>query len=555
VPHELSSNILRIVLFCSAAHAEKRVALVIGNAAYRHAGELANPRNDADDFTAALKALGVDVITGLDLDKQGMEQQLRKFSALLSGADVGVFFYAGHGLQVNGSNYLVPVDAELSTADALEFEMVRLELVQHVMENAAKTNILFLDACRNNPLSRNLARTLGTRSMAIGRGFAPAESGVGTLISFSTQPGNVSLDGTGRNSPYSGALVKRIGKPGQDVLTILTDVRNEVLEATGEKQVPWENHALRARFYFNTKPVKSPEERLGEAERTWSWIKDTTNQVVLENFIRQFGDTSFGALARERLRELKVQRASVAPLKEARAQPDPAAPIPTNLFFRGQTSRQYLGRAQLLNVSVVNGDNEVVGSVNDLIMGVGEKFEGAVINVGTYAGSVNKMIGARLGALKIAAEHGKLTVTMPSATKEVLRALNAYSTSSLSQSPPQLRTNVIIPTNTFFKGLASSQYLARDNLLNAVVLNGDNQIIGKINDLIMNLDSHNVDSIDGIILDVGEFVDVSKKEIGVRVGALKVLFSEGKPKISMPTATKALLSVVPPFQRQGIAQQ
>jgi hypothetical protein len=136
--------------------------------------------------------------------------------------------------------------------------MVRLDAVQRLMENAAKTNILFLDACRNNPLSRNLARAMGTRSAAIGHGLAAAESRVGTLISYSTQPGNVALDGNGRNSPYAGPLAKTIATPGEDVLSILIGVRNEVLAATGDQQVPWENHALRAPFYFNpAKPLKA----------------------------------------------------------------------------------------------------------------------------------------------------------------------------------------------------------------------------------------------------------------------------------------------------------
>jgi uncharacterized caspase-like protein len=225
----------------SAAQAERRVALVIGNSAYRHAPALANPRNDAEDFATALQALGVEVIKGIDLDKPAMDLEIRKFSSALSGADVGIFFYAGHGLQVSGNNYLVPIDAELSTTAALEFEMVRLDLVQRIMEVEVKTNILFLDACRDNPLSRNLSRALGTRSASIGKGLATAESGVGTLISFSTQPGNVALDGKGRNSPYTGPLVRRIGKPGEDVLSVLTDVRNDVLASTGDKQVPWKN--------------------------------------------------------------------------------------------------------------------------------------------------------------------------------------------------------------------------------------------------------------------------------------------------------------------------
>jgi len=240
-------------VWATAALAEKRVALVIGNSKYTTAGALTNPTNDASDMAAALKPLGFEVIEGYDLDKAAFDKKIREFASVLSSAGAGVFFYAGHGLQVSGVNYLVPVDAQLLAADALDFEMVRLDTVQRVMERSTKTNILFLDACRNNPLARNLASALGTRSAEIGRGLAPAESGIGTLISFSTQPGNVALEGPGRNSPYTGPLVKHISTAAEDILTTLTTVRKEVLAATDNKQVPWENHALLSRFYF--KPV------------------------------------------------------------------------------------------------------------------------------------------------------------------------------------------------------------------------------------------------------------------------------------------------------------
>ena len=192
------------------ANAQGRVALVIGNSAYRHAAPLGNPRNDAADVAAELRKLNFRVIEGVDLDKAAFDRKVAEFAGALRGASVGLFFYAGHGLQVGGQNYLVPIDAQLRTASALDFEMVRLDLVQRTMEREAPTNILFLDACRDNPLAPNLARAMGTRSADIGRGLAPAESGVGTLISFSTQPGNVALDGTARNSPFAGALIKHL---------------------------------------------------------------------------------------------------------------------------------------------------------------------------------------------------------------------------------------------------------------------------------------------------------------------------------------------------------
>ena len=247
-----------IVLLClcigSAAHAGKRVALVIGNSAYQHAGELANTRNDAVDMAAALRTHGFEVLDGIDLDKAALERKIRDFAAALVGADVGVFFYAGHGLQISGTNYLVPIDAQLRSASALDFEMVRLDLVQRTMEREAPTNILFLDACRDNPLAPNLARAMGTRSADIGRGLAPAESGVGTLISFSTQPGNVALDGTARNSPFAGALIRHLRSSNDDLSAILIAVRNDVMRETQRRQVPWEHSSLTGRFYFIPSP-------------------------------------------------------------------------------------------------------------------------------------------------------------------------------------------------------------------------------------------------------------------------------------------------------------
>ena len=307
---------LALLVLLSAGHAafaEKRVALVIGNSTYQKAPELTNPKNDAEDMAAALKALGFTVILGLDLDKRAMDRKIIEFESALAGADAGVFHYSGHGLQVAGVNYLVPVDAELASAAALRIEAVRLDLVQETMEREAKTNILFLDACRNNPLARNLARALGTRSADIGRGFAATEAGVGTLISFSTQPGNVALDGSGRNSPYSGSLVRTIGAPGKDLSSILIAVRNEVLAATGEKQVPWEHSALRAPFYFkppapaSASPPSGAQPPLSEAAQTWGQIKDLTDIAVFEAFRKQYGKSNavYDTLAAERIEKLK----------------------------------------------------------------------------------------------------------------------------------------------------------------------------------------------------------------------------------------------------------
>ena len=319
---------IMMLLFASPAFADKRVALVIGNGAYVHAAELPNPPHDSADMSAALKSVGFVVIEGTSLDKPAMEKKIREFSEVLNGADIGVFFYSGHGLQVGGVNYLVPVDAILTSLDALEFEMVRLDLIQKIVERRSKTSILFLDACRNNPLARNLARALGTCGAEIGRGLAPAESGAGTLISYSTQPGNVALDGEGRNSPYTGPLVKRIVTKGQDLLTTLMLVRRDVLAATGNKQVPWDTNALTDRFYFNPGVVAAAaagvalEPPLSEAAQAWALIKDTSDPAALKAFLGQFPDTVYAVLAQQRLtKQGSAQVASAAHSASPKAAP------------------------------------------------------------------------------------------------------------------------------------------------------------------------------------------------------------------------------------------
>ena len=337
--------LMLFVLLPSTALAQKRVALVIGNSAYQHTPKLTNPKNDATDMVAALKKHGFQVLEGFDLDKAAFERKVRDFAIALSSAQVGVFFYAGHGLQVSGHNYLVPIDAQLSTASALDFEMVRLDLVHRTMEREAQTNILFLDACRDNPLARNLARAMGTRSTEVGRGLAQVESGVGTLISFSTQPGNVALDGVGRNSPFAGALINHMSSSNDDLGAILIGVRNDVMKETQRKQVPWEHSALTGRFYFSGGPAPSllppaPPARSSEAAEAWDRAKDTNSIAVLEAFMARFKDTFYAAMARDRIDELKRQQVAIAvprpatkpvvpPIQEPTVNIAPQTPQPT----------------------------------------------------------------------------------------------------------------------------------------------------------------------------------------------------------------------------------
>ena len=228
-----------------------RIALVIGNGNYRFAPELANPLNDARDISAALRELGFKVVEGYNLDGAAMRAKIAEFGSDMPGAATTVLFYAGHGIQVAGKNYLIPIDAKLERPSALGVEAMDVDTILADMETERRTNLVFLDACRDNPLSRSLARSFGeTRSATVGQGLAQLNAGIGTLITFATSPNTVALDGTGRNSPFTTALLRHIRTPDLEVRTMLTRVRADVVKATNDRQLPWDHSSLLGEFYF-----------------------------------------------------------------------------------------------------------------------------------------------------------------------------------------------------------------------------------------------------------------------------------------------------------------
>ena len=233
----------------AALAAEKRVALVIGNSAYPNA-RLTNPFNDATGMVKALQGLGFEVIAGFDLTKSDMERRISEFAARLDDADVGLLFYAGHGLQVAQKNYLVPVDARLSDEASVDFEAIPVAFVRKPMELKAKKTLILLDACRDNPLVRSLRRSLGTRSLIVGQGLVEEDKGLDTFISFSVQPGGQADDGSGTNSPYTGALLRHIATPGQSTSDLMINIRKDMLKETRKRQNPWSTDSLTEPFYF-----------------------------------------------------------------------------------------------------------------------------------------------------------------------------------------------------------------------------------------------------------------------------------------------------------------
>lgn len=298
------------------ADGERRVALVIGNSAYRAAPALPNPVRDADAMAASLERLGFDVTKGNDLDRAELVQIIREFAAKLPGSNVAMVFYAGHGLQVEGHNYLIPVDAELDEEMDLDFEATSLDLVLRQMEREQRVNLVFLDACRDNPLAQNLARSMGTaRSTAVGRGLALVDSSVGSFIAYSTQPGNVALDGDGNHSPFTAALLKHIETPGLGLSDMMAQVRNDVITATGGKQVPWDHSSLTGGFYFQPASLAVAAETPAVAQPAvttvapavdkevvfWESIKNSTNPADFQAYLAQFPNGTFAELARLRV--------------------------------------------------------------------------------------------------------------------------------------------------------------------------------------------------------------------------------------------------------------
>ncbi len=317
---------LVIVLAPRAVAADRRVALVIGNSNYKQVPTLDNPANDAADLAAKLGAIGFDVLRGTDLDYAGMRDIIRRFGDKLNGADVALMFYAGHGLQVAGKNYLVPVDAKISNQADVDFATIDLDLILRAMEADQRTNIVFLDACRDNPFAQKLAANMGTRSASVGRGLAQAQAGVGTLIAYSTQPGNVALDGQGRNSPFTSALLKTIDTPGLSLGDTMIAVRNDVLQATNGQQVPWDHSSLTGQFYFVPPAararVAAPRDAQAKLEIAfWNSIKDSKNPQLFDAYLKRYPNGAFADIAKIDRDQFKV--ATARPIDE----PAQSAPI------------------------------------------------------------------------------------------------------------------------------------------------------------------------------------------------------------------------------------
>ena len=280
-------------IFCvTGALAETRVALVIGNGGYRSITALANPPNDAKDVAAQLTALGFNVTFGVDLDQATMASKIAAFGKVAATADVSLFYYGGHGVQVAAHNYLIPVDAELHSEDDIYQHTIHLDEVIKLQEQGKGIHLVFLDACRNSPIK-------DAAGQGHSDGLARVGNAAGFLFAFATQPDNVAFDGAGRNSPFAQALLGHVATAGEDISSMMIEVRKDVIAATGGSQIPWENSSLTRQFYFAPAPESagSPETML------WQLAGGQHDTNLLNIYLERYPDGSHVADVRALLAE------------------------------------------------------------------------------------------------------------------------------------------------------------------------------------------------------------------------------------------------------------
>jgi uncharacterized caspase-like protein len=306
--------LIALVAGLAAGHAEPRIALVIGNGAYREVTPLDNPVRDADLMAGTLRSVGFVVTLITDSDQDAMKRGIADFGRALrdAGPDAtALFYYAGHAVQSQGINYLLPVDSVIR--DEADLDLVGVEanwVLRQLFSARNRTSIVILDACRNNPFEAAAGMTA--------QGLAEMKAPTGSFLAYATAPGNVALDGTGGNSPFTAALAEEIRAEGQAIEQVFKQVRVRVLEATGGAQTPWDSSSLTGEFLFTPAAAMSEDELA--MRQLWTSVRETGDPVQIMLFLRAYPDSRFDAEARALL-----GAAVAAELEPPAAAPAPAA--------------------------------------------------------------------------------------------------------------------------------------------------------------------------------------------------------------------------------------
>ncbi|MBV9561303.1 MAG: caspase family protein [Bradyrhizobium sp.] len=321
----IALSLFALAVGSTAARADRRIAFVVGNGAYKNVTPLPNPPEDAKAMAGVLRNVGFEVVEGSNLTRDAMTSKLLEFGKKSQGADIAVFYYAGHGIAVDGTNYLLPVDADIkSEMDVKLGSAINVDLTLDQTLSGAKVKLVFLDACRDNPFAAKIKANAGTRGVSVQQGLAEMKSGEGTLIAFATGPGQTALDGPeGTHSPFTRALIDNVAKPGLEIQQAMTEVRAEVNEQTNKGQLPWGHTNLIGTVYLNpaapttaagdaAPPAASapapasvkPETADVELE-FWRSVKGSNKQEELNAYLAAYPNGQFKSLALARLAELQ----------------------------------------------------------------------------------------------------------------------------------------------------------------------------------------------------------------------------------------------------------
>lgn len=410
----LAASCLGLVLVCTIAAtpavAETRVALVIGNGAYENAPHLANPPRDARLISATLGRLGFEVIERINVDQRDMKRAILEFGRRLTEAGVGgvgLFYYAGHGAQVDGRNYMIPLRSQIVSEADVDLEAVPAETVLSQMEYArTRLNFVILDACRNNPFARSF-RT-------VTRGLARMDAPRGTLIAYATAPGEVAEDGGGDNSPYTAALAEQLLSPGMQAEEMFRKVRLSVMRATGERQTPWEASSLTGAFYFGgaapelanvksdvTPSLRPPPRPLPDVDVEvvfWQSVETSKRVEDYQAYLERFPYGAFAPLARSRVAALSKPTEASAPPPQREVKPTPS-PYPHDGTWNGWL-RTYGGSFNVpveANFQVVVNKGQLRGQV---------RMYGETRTISAQVANDGSLIGGRLEGRNSYSLHG-----------------------------------------------------------------------------------------------------------------------------------------------------
>ncbi len=314
-------SLICILFSADAARADKRVAFVVGNGAYKNVQPLPNPSIDAKSMASVLRNVGFEVVEGTNLTRDKMTERLLEFGKKAQGADVALFFYAGHGIAISGTNYLLPIDADIkSEMDVKLGAAINIDLTLDQTMGDAKVKLVFLDACRDNPFAAKIKSNAATRSVNVQTGLAEMKSGEGTLIAFATGPGQTALDGQeGTNSPFTRALIANIAKPGVEIQQAMTQVRAQVNEETSKGQLPWGHTNLIGSVYLNGAPpagaaavaaLNTPAAASASGGSDielefWRSIKESNKPEELNAYLTNYPNGQFKSLALARIASLQ----------------------------------------------------------------------------------------------------------------------------------------------------------------------------------------------------------------------------------------------------------